>query len=82
METARRATAGALPGGEDACLANDTGGSSLIDPYGDPAPDTAYFTLLRPVTTGCSAVGTLDDGVPSQIGSRDAEVAGSSRACP
>jgi len=72
----------ALPGGEDACLANDTGGLSLVDPYGDPAPDTAYFTLLRPVTTVCAAVGTLDDGVPSQAGSRDAEVAGSSRACP
>jgi hypothetical protein len=72
----------ALPVGENACLANDTGSLSLTDPYGDPDPDTAYFALLRPVTTACVAVGTLDDGAPSQIGTRDAEVAGSSRACP
>jgi hypothetical protein len=72
----------ALPGGEDACLANDTSSLSLGDPYGAPAPGSGVFTLLRPVTTSCPADGTLDDGVASQLGSRDAEIAASSRACP
>jgi len=72
----------ALPAAENACLADNTNGLSLNDPYGDPAPDGGIFTLLRPVTVACPAVGTLDDGVASQVGSRDAEVAASSRACP
>jgi len=71
----------ALPGGEDACLANDTTSLSVEDPYGDPPPDGGVFTLLRPVTTACVAVGSLDDG-PPQVGSRDAEIDASSRACP
>jgi hypothetical protein len=72
----------ALPAGENACLANDTTALSLVDPYGAPPPDTGVFTLLRPVTTSCVAEGTLDDGAPSEVASRDAEVAASSRACP
>lgn len=72
----------ALPGGENACLANDTNALTLTDPYGDPAPDSTLFTLLRAVTTSCAAQGTLDEGSPDQIGSRDAEVAASPRACP
>jgi hypothetical protein len=72
----------ALPAGENACLANDTTALSLVDPYGAPPPGTGVFTLLRPVTTSCVAEGTLDDGAPSEVGSRDAEIAASSRACP
>jgi hypothetical protein len=73
----------ALPGGENACLVNDTNVLTLNDPYGAPDPDTGVFTLVRPVTTGCSAVGTFDDSTGTlQAGSRDAEVAASSRACP
>jgi hypothetical protein len=86
---ALRSTAGdfaaalnALPGGENACLANDTAALSLEDPYGAPAPENGVFTLLRAVTTSCPAHGTLDDGVASQVGSRDAEIAASPRACP
>ena len=84
-----RATAGdfaaalaALPGAENACLANDTASLSLGDPYGEPAPGEGTFTLLRPVSTSCPAYGTLDEGVSSQLGSRDGEIAASPRACP
>ena len=87
--TALRATGGdfgaaldALPAGESACLADDTAGLSVDDTYADPAPNHAVFTLVRAVTTSCLAEGTLDEGVAAQIGSRDAEVAGSARACP
>jgi hypothetical protein len=72
----------ALPGGENACLANDTSSLALDDPYGAPAPGSGVFTLLRPVTTSCPADGTLDEGVASQLGSRDTEIAASPRACP
>ena len=70
----------ALPGGENACLENNTVSLSVNDPYSAPTPGAGIFTLLRPVTTGCAAVGTLDDG--TEVGSRDADVAASSRACP
>ena len=72
----------ALPAGQNDCLANDVTALSLSDPYGAPSPGQGVFVLLRPVTTSCVARGTLDEGVPSQIGSRDAEVAASSKACP
>jgi hypothetical protein len=85
---ALRATSGdfgaaldALPGGENACLANNTSSLSFNDPYGDPAPGSGIFAILRAVTTACPAEGTLDDG-GAQVGSRDAEVAASARACP
>jgi hypothetical protein len=72
----------AVPAGESACLANDTTALSVHDPYGDPAPDGATFTLVRAVPTACPAEGTLDEGNPAQLGSRDAEVAASPGACP
>jgi hypothetical protein len=72
----------ALPAGEAACLANDTTSLALTDPTGAPPPEGAEFTLLRAVSTVCPAQGTLDEGVPGQVGSRDAEVSASSRACP
>ncbi len=72
----------ALPGGEAACLANDTSALSLTDPYGAPAPGNGVFTLLRPVSTSCPAEGTHDDGAPSQVGNRDAEIAASPVSCP
>jgi hypothetical protein len=72
----------ALPGGEQACLANNTSALSLTDSYGSPAPGSGTFTLLRPVSTSCPAEGTHDEGLPSQLGSRDAGIAASSSACP
>jgi hypothetical protein len=72
----------ALPGGENACLANNINTLSVADPYGPPAPESGLFMLLRPVTTSCPAEGTLDERVASQIGSRDAESAASPLACP
>jgi hypothetical protein len=87
--TALRSTGGnfksaldALPAGVNACLANDTTALSLADPYGAPSAGGAEFTLLRPVAVACVAFGTLDEGVPSQVGSRDSGVEASPRACP
>jgi hypothetical protein len=77
-----KAALDALPAGQNACLANDVTSLSMTDPYGAPSTGKGVFVLLRPVTVSCVAQGTLDEGVPSQIGSRDAEVAASSRACP
>jgi hypothetical protein len=71
----------ALPVGENACLVNNASSLSVADPYGAPAPESGVFTILRAVTTACPAEGTLDDG-GAQVGSRDAEVAASPRACP
>jgi hypothetical protein len=72
----------ALPLGQNACLANDINTLSMTDPYGAPAPGHGLFMLLRPVSTSCPAEGTLDEGVASQIGSRDAESDASPLACP
>jgi hypothetical protein len=77
-----KAALDALPIGENACLANDTSALSVDDPYGDPAPEEGVFAVLRPVTLACTALGSMDDGTVKQIGSRDAEIASSPRACP
>jgi len=65
-----------------ACLADGTTSLSLADPYGAPDPGTGWFTVLRPVSATCSSHGSYDEGAGSQIGSRDAEIAASGRACP
>ncbi len=72
----------ALPAGQAGCLANNTTSTSLTDPYGNPAPGSGVFALVRPVTTACTASGSFNDGSPSQIASRDLEIAMSSRDCP
>lgn len=72
----------ALPAAEAACLADDTTGFSLADPYGPPAPGRGYFTLLRAVTISCAASGSFDEGQASQAAGRDAGIGASPRACP
>jgi hypothetical protein len=62
------------------CLANDLPDRSLSDGGKPPAGD-AYWYLAREVNT-CSGPGTYDEGVPSQVGQRDAEIAASPVACP
>lgn len=71
----------ALPGGEPACLADDTGQLSSTDAF-PVAPEAGTFALLRPVNVACPAAGTFDEGTASQNGGRDGEIAGSGRACP
>jgi spore coat protein A len=62
-----------------ACLADDSAPTSLAFPSG-PALDAGWWFLLRAATT--AGPGTYDSGSPSQVGSRDAEIAASGVACP
>jgi hypothetical protein len=72
----------AIPPAEPACLANDTSALTFTDTNAWPTPGNGVFAILRPVTAACIYNGTLDDGSPSEVGSRDAGVAASSRSCP
>jgi Galactose oxidase-like, Early set domain/PKD domain len=72
----------AIPAGEQACLANDTGELTLADPSADPPPDGGFFALIRAVATVCPAAGSYDDDSPLAEGSRDPAIAASSRSCP
>ena len=72
----------AVPSDENACLADDTSGLEIVDPYGPPADGTGEFVVLRPVDVACPAHGTYDSVRDQQPASRDPGIAGSSRACP
>ena len=72
----------ALPAAEGGCLVNDTTSLSLADPYGAPALGEGIFTLIRPATIACSAHGTVDDGSPSQVADRDAQIESAALSCP
>jgi len=61
---------------------NDTTSLSLADPYGAPALGEGIFTLIRPATIACSAHGTVDDGSPSQVADRDAQIESAALSCP
>ena len=69
-----------LPG-TDVCMLNDGAVNAIVDTRPNPASGAGYFYLLRAVA-GCSAAGTYDTGLPSQIGSRDAEIAAAANDCP
>ncbi len=62
-----------------ACLANDQGATTLSD-TDTPATGDAFFYLVRGVN--CGGGGSYDSGGAGQAGSRDAEIAASSQACP
>jgi len=73
----------AIPIGEEACVADDMSGLALIVPYGPPlVGEECEFVVLRPVDLVCPASGTYDEAMAQQPASRDAGIAGSSRACP
>ena len=61
------------------CLANDAVSPSATDPA-TPAAGDGFWYLVRGVA--CQTPGTYDEGVPSQQGSRDGEIAASPSACP
>lgn len=63
-----------------ACLKNDTTATSATDTFTPAAGGGAYY--LYRLRTCQLAVGTYDDVVGGQQGSRDAGIAGSSKACP
>lgn len=76
---ALRATGGDFTSAPEACVADDLATTFIIAP-GDPAPGDGWWFLARPVFE--SGPGTYDSGSPAQVGSRDAEIAASSLACP
>ena len=69
----------ALPSG---CLANDTSSLNLVDPQGAMAEGEGIFTLIRPVSIACPALGSADDGSSTQVEDRDAEIEAASLSCP
>jgi hypothetical protein len=60
------------------CWANDFAGTSMVMPSGTPAG--GQWWLMRAV--GCSGLGAFDEGVPSQVSTRDQEIGASQYACP
>src|SRR5439155_20376705 len=62
------------------CLGNDLSGTMVSDTE-VPAPGGGVWHLVRAVNS-CGGNGTYDEGVPSQRGSRDAEIQASGAACP
>jgi hypothetical protein len=74
-----RSGGGDFAAATQACLANNTGATSLT--VMDTAPvGGGLFYLVRGVN--CGGAGTYDEGTASQVGSRDAGIAASSLACP
>jgi hypothetical protein len=61
------------------CSANDFAGTSMFT-GSDPAPGKGQFWLMRAV--GCTGLGNYDEGVPSQVSTRDQEIGTSLYACP
>jgi LmbE family N-acetylglucosaminyl deacetylase len=74
-----RTTGGNFSVATEACLGSDLGGTSLSFSSTPPSGQGWWF-LMRPVS--CGGAGSYDEGVPSQVGSRDAEIASSPQACP
>ena len=76
--TALRASGGNFAN-TDLCVANDAASTTAGDAATPPVAD-GFWYLVRAVN--CTAAGTYDEGVISQQGSRDAEVAAAAAACP
>ncbi|OLD62261.1 MAG: hypothetical protein AUI33_13625 [Ignavibacteria bacterium 13_1_40CM_2_61_4] len=76
--TELHATVGDFTLATNDCLADNTAAISLDDPAAPGAGD-GFWYLVRALS--CAA-GTYDSGAPSQVGSRDAEIAASPGACP
>ena len=74
-----RSTAGNFTSATQACTANNMSGTTVTD--GTPTPAGGQWFLVRGVGCG-SAAGTFNENLPSQSGSRDAEIAAATGACP
>lgn len=61
------------------CLADDQAGEFVQD-AGLPAPEEAFFYLVRPV--GCALAGSFDDGSPGLYAPRDGALAAAPGVCP
>jgi hypothetical protein len=76
-----RSSGGDFTASTTACLGSDVTATSVADVEASPPSRTADWYLVREVTT-CAGAGSYDEGVTSQQGSRDAEIAAASAACP
>ncbi len=74
-----RSSGGNFTSATDICLGNDQAGTSYTDAT-NPAVGDGLWYLVR--AGNCGGNGSYDEGQPSQIGSRDAEIAASANACP
>ena len=63
----------------DACLGNDLAGTTYED-SAVPGGGEDFWYLVRAVN--CGGPASYDEGSPSQVGSRDAEIEASGAACP
>jgi hypothetical protein len=61
------------------CWADDFVGTSMSMP-GNPSPGQGQFWLMR--ATGCTGLGSYDEGVPSQVSARNQEIGASQYQCP
>jgi hypothetical protein len=75
--SALRSSSGNFQPATQACVANDTTGTSLTA-SGTPAAGDGHWFLVR--GANCGGAGTYDDG--TQAGSRDAEILASGNQCP
>ena len=62
----------------DLCLADNLASTSIGEPS-VPAPGSAFWYIVRGSTCG---TGSYDEGVPSQVGLRGAEIQASPMTCP
>jgi hypothetical protein len=61
------------------CSGNDISGTSMTLP-GNPTAGNAQFWVMRAV--GCTGLGSYDEGVPSQVSARNAEITAAPYSCP
>jgi len=61
------------------CFGNDVAGTSMFTGP-NPTAGNGQFFLMRAV--GCTGLGNYDEGVPSQVGTRDQEIGSALYACP
>lgn len=65
----------------DNCVTdNETGTTVVVSGTPEPSSGDGYWYLVRGVN--CKGMGTYDSGSAGQVGSRDAEIAGSGADCP
>ena len=63
------------PAVTETCLGNDQA-VTFVEGPGEPSAGQGYWFLVR------EAAGSYDTGAPSQVGTRDAEIAASGNGCP
>jgi hypothetical protein len=74
-----RSSGGDFTAATQECVADDTTATSQVFAP-SPAPGAGFWFLVR--GANCSARGSYDSGVGSQVGSRDSEIDASPLSCP